>query len=160
MNELVSRDPIYIGATNAAKASMGGGVWFIKDEPHPMASTAPQEVQQKLVSTKNPKGTVTNLDLELAATIAQHHILEEAYNPMAVEIMHNFCNNTPAIAWQTKGLMSTTQMTANTLCHTALHQRDIGHFKQYEHLAEKKMSRQMMPTNFGIIMMLLMFFSI
>jgi hypothetical protein len=41
-----------------------------------------------LVSTCNPNGSITNSDLELAATIAQHHILEEAGYPMAGESTH------------------------------------------------------------------------
>jgi hypothetical protein len=99
-------------------------------------STSPfsTEVQQKVVSTKNPKGTVTNSDLELAATIAQHHILEKAGYLTAGESMHTFCDNTQAVTWQTKGSTSMTQVAANLLRHGALHQQKTGHNQQYEYL--------------------------
>jgi hypothetical protein len=114
MYELVYGEPLYTGATDAAKAGMGG-VWFINDEALLWREPFSTTVQAKLVSTRNPTGTITNLDLELAATIAQHHILEETGYPMAGESSHNFCDNTPAVAWQTKGSTSTTQVTANLL---------------------------------------------
>jgi hypothetical protein len=137
MYELVYGDPIYKGATDAAKAGMGG-VCFVDQEAILWREPFSLEVQQKLVSTKNPTGTLTNSDLELAATIAQHHILEEAGYPMAGESTHNFCNNTPAVAWQTKGSTSTTQVTADLLRHAALHQRDTGHVQRFEHLAGER----------------------
>jgi hypothetical protein len=80
-------------------------------------------IQSRLVvCTNNPTGSITNSDLELAAMIAQHHILEEAGYPMIRESTHNFCNNTPAVAWQTIGLTTTTKVTVNLLRHAALHQ--------------------------------------
>jgi hypothetical protein len=56
---------------------------------------------------------------------------------MAGENRYNCCDNTaPAIAWQTKGSTSTTKVTANLLCHTALHPQDTGHVHKFEHLAK------------------------
>jgi hypothetical protein len=101
MYELMYGKPIYNGAMDAAKAGMGG-VWFINDEALLWQEPFPTNVQAKLVSTSNPKGTVTNSDLELAATIAQHHILEEAGYPMVGESTHNFCNNMPAMPGKPK----------------------------------------------------------
>jgi hypothetical protein len=137
MYELVYGDPVYTGATDAVKAGMGG-IWFIGQDAILWREPFSQDVQRKLVSTSNPTGTVTNSDLELAATIAQHHILEEAGYPTAGESTHNFCDNTPAVAWQTKGSTSTTKVTADLLRHAALHQRDLGHVQRFEHLAGER----------------------
>jgi hypothetical protein len=137
MYELVYGHPVYTGASDAAKAGMGG-VWFVGDEALLWRAPFPPEVQLKLVSTRNPRGTVTNSDLELAATIAQHHILDETGYPLQGESTHTFCDNTPAVAWQTKGSTSTTHVTADLLRHAALHQRDTGHVQRFEHLAGER----------------------
>jgi hypothetical protein len=38
------------------------------------------------------------------------------------------------VAWQTKGSTTTTAVTADLLCHGALHQSKIGHVPKYEYL--------------------------
>jgi hypothetical protein len=106
--------PPYTGATDAAKAGMGG-VWFIDGESIVWRSPFPDVVQKKLVSFNNPTGTVTNSDLELTATIAHHHVLEATGLPTAGESTHTFCDNTPTVAWQTKGSTTTTTITADLL---------------------------------------------
>jgi hypothetical protein len=133
MSELVYGDPPYTGATDAAKAGMGG-VWFIDEEAIVWRAPFPPAVQNKLVSYDNPTGTVTNSDLELAATIAHHHVLECTGLPTAGESTHTFCDNTPTVAWQTKGSATTTAVTADLLRHSALHQRKLGHVPRYEYL--------------------------
>jgi hypothetical protein len=133
MSELIYGRPPYTGATDAAKAGMGG-VWFIEDEAIVWRAPFPDEVKRKLVSFNNPTGTVTNSDLELTATIAHHHVLEATGLPTAGESTHTFCDNTPAVAWQTKGSATTTAVTADLLRHGALHQRKLGHVPKYEYL--------------------------
>jgi hypothetical protein len=49
------------------------GIGFFPGRSHCLAGA----IHKKAISTKNPIGTVTNSDLELAASIAQHHILKE-----------------------------------------------------------------------------------
>jgi hypothetical protein len=56
MYELVPGQPPYTGATDAAKAGMGG-VWFIDGEALLWQTPFPLEVQEKLVSYKNPAGS-------------------------------------------------------------------------------------------------------
>jgi hypothetical protein len=87
MYELVLGPPPYLGATDAAKAGMGG-VWFIDSEALLWRSPFPEQVQSQLVSQKNPTGKVTNSDLELLGTMAHHHVLEESGYPMAGESTH------------------------------------------------------------------------
>jgi hypothetical protein len=134
MYELIYGDPIYTGATDAAKAGMGG-IWFVDGKAILWRVRFPPEIQASLVSTTNLTGTITNSDLELAATIAQHHVLVEAGYSTAGESTHNFCDNTPAVAWQTKGSTTTTPVTADLLRHAALQQRQTGHVQRFEHLA-------------------------
>jgi hypothetical protein len=137
MYELVGGPPPYTGATDAAKAGMGG-VWFIDGKALLWRTPFPAAVQNQLVSYNNPTATITNSDLELLGTIAHHHILEEAGYPMAGESTHTFSDNTPALAWQTKGSATTTKVTADLLRHSALHQQATGHVPAYEHLAGVK----------------------
>jgi hypothetical protein len=116
-----------MGATDAAKAGMGG-VWFIEEEALVWRAPFPEAVQKRLVSFENPTGTVTNSDLELVATITHHHVLEAAGLPTAGRVL------TPSVAWQTEGSTTTTAVTADLLRHGALHQRKLGHVPRYEYL--------------------------
>ncbi len=111
-----------------------GGVWFLNGEALLWRSPFPEQVQSRLVSQKNPTGKVTNSDLELLGTMAHHHVLEESGYPMAGESTHTFSDNTPAVAWQNKGSATTTNVTADPLHHSALHQRATGHVPAYERL--------------------------
>jgi hypothetical protein len=67
------------GACDASKKGLGG-VHFVPLpngdlKPILWRQTWPTSVSAKLVSTDNPRGSVTNSDLELAATIAQFDVL-------------------------------------------------------------------------------------
>jgi hypothetical protein len=71
--------PATIGAQDAAGPGMGG----VHFPPLPDGSILPMlwrlpfqpEVQRRLVSHAKPTGTITNSDLELAASVAQHEVL-------------------------------------------------------------------------------------
>jgi hypothetical protein len=82
LDKLVPGNPPYIGATDAAKAGMGG-VWFIDGDATLWCAPFPERVQDKLFSYQNLWGTVTNSNRKLAVTIAHQHLLEEAGYPMA-----------------------------------------------------------------------------
>jgi hypothetical protein len=87
-----------------------GGVHFV---PLPDGSIQPMlwrtpftlEVQCRLVSFDNPAGTITNSDLELAASVAQHDVLTSNVDAREATI-HNFSDNTPTVFWQRKGAVS------------------------------------------------------
>jgi hypothetical protein len=80
------------------------------------------DIIQNLVSFNNPSGTVTNSDLELAATIVQHDIAATNFDVRERTIATG-CDNTPAVAWQRKGATSTSSPPAYLLRLQALHQR-------------------------------------
>ena len=46
----------------------------------------------------NPKGTVTNSNLELAGSIARQDILAQEYD-VRKKTNHNLINNTPTVYW-------------------------------------------------------------
>ena len=123
---------------DAAKPGMGG-VWFppstsdplairypqAKQLTHPVLWRArfPQHVQDRLVSSDNPRGSVTNSDLELAGSIAQDDILSQALPGQSHLSTCTFSDNTPAVSWKTKGSTTTTGPAAYLLQQSALHRR-------------------------------------
>ena len=127
MAEIVPTHPLYAGCCDASRAGMGG-VWLPSPDPyypqHPpyvWRTPFPPQVQQELITTNNPSGTITNSDLELAGaitharTLAHHRDIREC----TVAI---FLDNTPAIVWGTKA-STTTMGPATYLLRTAsLHQ--------------------------------------
>ena len=54
--EIVEQDPSYAGATDAAKAGMGGVYYDSLGFPHVWRFPFPPEVQKRLVSTGEPCG--------------------------------------------------------------------------------------------------------
>ena len=138
--EVVPTPPTYYGASDAAKAGMGG-VWFPPLKPSPLAthmpaahalqhpilwrSRFPREIQSELVSFSNPTGSITNSDLELAGTVAHDDILAQTI-PVHHLTSCTFCDNTPAVAWRGKGSTTTTGPAAYLLQQSSLHQR---HFR-------------------------------
>jgi hypothetical protein len=111
IEELVPGDPIHLGACDAAKQGMGG-VWFTdKEAPLVWREPFPWNVQADVVSFDNPKGTVTNSDLELAGTIVHQAVLG---SQVAVkgETAHTLCDNTPAVTWRKKGSTTSTHRNA------------------------------------------------
>jgi hypothetical protein len=136
-------EPELLGAQDASGNGMGG-VWFpttTKLHERPIASSSAAEtstveslgpllwrahfdpaIVKKLVSSSNPKGTVTNSDLELAAAFVQHDIAAQAYD-IRERTIASGADNTPTVAWQTKGSTTTTSAPAYLLRLQALHQR-------------------------------------
>jgi hypothetical protein len=138
--ELISGDPSFIGACDAAKPGMGG-VWFDNTDgnraPVVWRCPFPVDVQKDLVSQGNPHGRITNSDLELAGTLAQQAVLQSQY-PLCGQTTHTFCDNTPSVAWRTKGSTTTTKSAAYLLSWSALHQREHGYQANVEYLEGPK----------------------
>jgi hypothetical protein len=79
-------------------------------------------VQRNLVSTENPKGSVTNSDLELAATIIQHDVICHNYD-VRERTIHTGMDNQATQAWQQRGSTTTNAVPAFLLRLQAIHQR-------------------------------------
>jgi hypothetical protein len=146
--ELVPQsEPELLGAGDACGKGMGG-VWFpisknidfrerVSDggEPHGADSTPllagaplvwraefPVAVMSKLVTTENPHGTITNSDLELAASILQKDIAAHHYDVRERTIASG-SDNIAAVSWQRRGSTTTTSAPAYLLRLQAMHQR-------------------------------------
>ena len=133
-------EPELLGAQDASAMGMGG-VWFPASERlqarHTHSSAAkssasvgpilwrakfPTNVSKNLVSYNNPRGQITNSDLELAAGLVQHDIAVHAFD-LRERTIASGSDNTPTISWQTKGSTTTTSAPAYLLRLQALHQR-------------------------------------
>ena len=135
--EVVPTPPTYYGAVDAAKQGMGG-VWFPIQRKEPLAlyppstdqlrqpilwrAPFPQSVQEELVSSDRPDGTITNSDLELAGTIGHDAVLATNV-PTQHLTLCTFTDNSPTVAWRGKGSVTTTGPAAYLLQLSALHRR-------------------------------------
>jgi len=146
--EVVPTPPSYFGAMDAAKAGMGG-VWFppgpavpLSIHPHKKNSLQdpclwrapfPTYIQDAIVSSSNPDGDVTNSDLELCGTVAHDDILASTV-PVSHLTTCNLSDNTPAVAWRTKGSTTTTGPAAYLLQVSSLHQRHYRYKPELHHI--------------------------
>ena len=134
--EVVPTPLALIGATDAAAPGMGG-VFFLPTptghQPCLWRAPFPPAIQHALVSWTNPTGTITNSDLELAGTIAQHDVIAHMF-PLTERTIGTLTDNTPALAWQTKGSTTTTGPAAYLLWLQALHQREHRYLPRLAHI--------------------------
>jgi len=147
------KHPELVGATDASGIGMGGVAFpsssslLHRVRPAAQAASAntppygpvlwrhpfPSHITKDLVSFKNPGGSITNSDLELAATVVQHDVIAHAYDIRERTISTGH-DNTPAVHWQRKGSASTTSAPAYLLRLQALHQRYHRYLPQHFYL--------------------------
>jgi hypothetical protein len=96
-------------------------------------SPFPPYIQDALVSWDNPAGSVTNSDLELAASIAHQDVLVHAFD-LRERTIHTGSDNTPTVYWQRKGSTTTAKAPARLLRLQALHQRHHRYCPQFSHI--------------------------
>jgi len=111
---LVPRAPHYLGAVDASRTGCGG-FWIASSVGNLKQPTAfrllfNQNIQQDLVSSANPTGSITNSDLELASLVLGAAVLQDIA-PTAQACAFSASDNTPAVSWARKG--STTSIGAN-----------------------------------------------
>jgi hypothetical protein len=82
----------------------------------------PADVINKLVTFANPKGTISNSDLELLVTFIHNDVLATTFD-IRERTLAVGTANTPALVWQGKGSVSTTGPAAYLLRMQALHQQ-------------------------------------
>jgi hypothetical protein len=126
--EIVPTDPSATRVFDAAAVGMGG-VLFIPDSQgglRPLLWRDPflTHVTKVVVSSQNLTSTITSSDLELAGTFAEHDMLVQSTGCHERTIF-TLTDNTPVLAWQTKGSTTTTTggIPAYLLRLQALHQR-------------------------------------
>ena len=129
--EIVPQAPTLLGATDAAKAGMGGIYFDAQGQGYVWRQPFPESVQRLLVSVDNPNGSVTNSDLEHAALLGQVDIMC-CNHDVRYATLENCSDNTPAVSRVHKGAVSSGPGAAAALCRFASdHQRA----NRYCHLA-------------------------
>lgn len=135
--ELIPRTPTAIGSTDAAGKGFGGAAFISTTDgvqPVVWRAPVPKSIQRKLVSFTNPKGTVTNSDLELAASVLHHDVLVEVAD-LREHTVHTFHDNTPTKYWQRKGSATTLGPAASLLRIQSFHQRYYRYVPFHDFLA-------------------------
>ncbi len=127
IHEIVPRAPDYIGLCDASGFG-AGGVWFGGEkglDPVIWRVDFPKQIRDALVSDANPKGTLTNSDLEMAGTLLQAIVLEQVTNMRHAHTL-TFCDNTPAVSWATRMASKSQSPIAGRLIRgLALRQRTV-----------------------------------
>ena len=123
--ELIPNPPCFIGFVDACKFGIGG-VWLSGTDsitPHVWRLELPPAIQDQLVSDKNPKGSLTINDLEMAGILLQWLVLEHI-SPITLQHRNPliFCDNTSAVAWTHKFSTTTSTVAAHLLMALALRQ--------------------------------------
>lgn len=132
--EIVPTPIQLIGACDAAKAGMGGVFFPPNHAPCLWRAPFPLHIQEQVVSFDNPHGAITNSDLELAGILAQHNVIASSTD-VREQTIGTLTDNTPALAWQTKGSTTTTGPAAYLLRLQALHQRHHRYLPRLAHIA-------------------------
>ena len=100
VNELVPGDDHYVGYCDAC-ATGAGGVWFsgsLHLPPLVWRVRFPSHIANQVVSFNNPKGRLTNSDLELAGLVLHYCALENATDLRHKRVgIHS--DNTPTVYW-------------------------------------------------------------
>jgi hypothetical protein len=114
-----------LGAQDAAGSGIGGIHFFplLSGEVQPLIWRVPFscEVHTRLITFSNPAGTITNINLELAASVTHHGILAHQADVREATI-NNSSDNIATVWWQKKAATSTTGPAARLLHLQALHQ--------------------------------------
>jgi hypothetical protein len=93
----------------------------------------PSAVQQRLVSYDNPQGDINNSELELAASVAHHDVLAQAFDVREATV-HNSSDNLATVWWQRKGATSSSGPAARLLRLQALHQRHYRYIPLFDYI--------------------------
>jgi hypothetical protein len=104
VSELVAQDFNYVGFCDAS-AFGAGGVWFSGNKSIPPSVWRvefPADITAQVVSQKNPRGVLTNSDLEMAGVLLHYLALEEIVPDLRHAQVAIGCDNSPAVAWTKK----------------------------------------------------------
>ena len=119
--ELITKPPQFIGYVDACKFG-AGGVWFSGTAtitPTVWRVIFPPIIIARLINENNPKGTITNSDLEMAGLLLEWLVLENiAPRSLKYICAGMFSDNTPTVSWTTK--LSSTNSTIGSYLVRAL----------------------------------------
>jgi Reverse transcriptase (RNA-dependent DNA polymerase). len=129
--ELVPLLPSALGYHDAS-GSGGGGVWFPAEHLIPRGSPRqqpllwryqwPPEIQARLITDKNPHGTISISDLELAGGILHLDAICKSYDIRERTLLSK-TDNLATLFWQRKGSTTSHQVPPYLLRLLGMHQR-------------------------------------
>ena len=114
-----------------------GSVWFgniATDHPTLWRQAFSPDITTSLVTYKNPHGTISNSDLELAGHVTHNNMLASIAN-IDSTMVSSCTDNTLALYWAKKGSTSTIIPAAYLLRLQALHQRKYYYHSRTTHIA-------------------------
>jgi hypothetical protein len=93
--------PDFVGVVNASSHGVGGIIMGKLLECPPMVFQLQWflDITANVVSDSNPKGTITNLDLELAGLVILWLMMEHVCGFLAEKRVALFSNNSPTVSW-------------------------------------------------------------
>ena len=121
--EIVPQEPTLLGTTDAAKAGMGGIFYDSTGKPYVWRFPFPADIQRDLVSYDNPKGIITNSDLEQAGILAQTALMAHHFDVRYATIA-NGGDNTPAVSRMSKGAVTSDRAPAYLCDYASALQRE------------------------------------
>ena len=113
--EIVPDHPTIVGASDAAKAGMGGVFFAPGERPVVWRHPFPAAIQSELVTEANLAGRLTNSDLEQAGVLAQAMMANSLFDLRECTLF-TLSDNTPAVSRFRKGSVTSDQAAAY-LCH-------------------------------------------
>jgi hypothetical protein len=139
ISEVMPQQPGVIGACDAAAHGMGG-VHFVptRDGIIPLLWRAKFDstIPERLVTFRNRKGDITNIDLELAASVVHADVLAQKVD-IRERTVHNFYDNTATKYWHDKGSTTSTTSAAPAaylIRLQSLHQRFHRHVPMHDYI--------------------------
>lgn len=142
--ELVPLLPSALGYHDASGLG-AGGVWYPTPElqsrsPHtePLLWRLkwPKSITSQLITPANPRGTITNSDLELAGGLLHLDILAQAFDTRERTILSK-TDNLATLYWQRKGSATTTIPPAHLLHLFGIHQRFHRYVPRHDYIPGK-----------------------
>lgn len=144
--EIIPTHPSLLGDHDASKAG-AGGVWFPAEQSNtrhdgtPLQPIVwryewPADIQQLLVSSDNPQGTITNSDLELAGGFLHLEAAVQNFDVRERTILSR-TDNLPSLFWQRKGSTSLSTAPAHLLRLFGIHQRYHRYVSRHDYLPGK-----------------------
>jgi len=99
--ELVAGWPDFIGVVDASSYGVGSVNIGKLSECLPMVFRLqwPPDSTANVISEANPKGTITNSDLELAGLVLLWLMMEHVWGPLAEKRIALFSDNSPTVSW-------------------------------------------------------------
>ena len=142
--ELVPLPPSAEGHHDASGAG-AGGVWFPgehlvprrgwrRDAPVMWRIQWPDEIRRLLVTDENPRGTITNSDLELAGGLIHLEALVTTFDARERTILSKG-DNLNTTFWERKGSTTTNSAPAYLLRLFGIHQRHHRYVPRFDYLS-------------------------